>query len=67
MDALLAALQIKFVTAAAWSDEERLKLWLLMVLLFSYVSWLVSGLSAGFQNQAALATLVSLVSQSVRQ
>ncbi len=53
------------MTAAAWSDEERLKLWLLMVLLFSYVSWLVSGLSAGFQNQAVLAMLVSLVSVPV--
>ena len=56
----MAALQIKFVTAAAWSDEERLKLWLLMVLLFSYVSWLVTGLSAGFQNQSALAMLVTM-------
>ncbi len=49
----------------AWSNDDQLKLWLLVVLLFSYVCWLVSGLSSDFQDQAAVATLVSLVGTHV--
>jgi len=44
-----------------WTKTDKLKLWLLGVLLFSYLSWLMAGLSVSFSGVSALATLVSLV------
>ncbi len=55
------AFQIKFMSGD-WADTDLLKLWLLGVLLFSYLSWLVAGISSSFTGVSALAVLVSVVS-----
>ena len=48
-----------------WSADDKLKQWLLGVLLFSYMSWLLVDLNPAFRDAATLATLVSLVAMNV--
>ena len=53
-------MQIEFVSGP-WTAEDKLKIWMLFVMLFSYMSWLVSGLNISFQDTPALGTVVSVV------